>query len=603
MTALISLDRVSIQMGSTRLFQELKLTVPERARIGIVGPNGCGKSTLLKILAQQVTPDAGRVLLESSRNVCYIPQVVGFNLTDTVLEAVIKKAEREVVSHEREVRASKALSRAGFSDFTQRVSELSGGWRKRLSIAAALSEDPELLLLDEPTNHLDFEGMAWLEGLLTAASFAWVLVSHDRYFLEQTVHKIVEISPVYPTGYHEYDGSYLEFKSKREAFLEQQAKRTSSLANKTRRELEWAARSPSARTGKAAYRMKEALRLKQALAQANSRQETSQSITSFQSAGRNTRELVQLIKCSFSYGEKQIFDQLTYTLLNGMCLGLLGKNGDGKSTLLKVFGSELTSGTGKVKHAPGLKVVYFDQLREALGEHSTLGAMLGDGSDHVVYNEKSFHVVGWGKRFGFQAEDHEKPLSALSGGEQARALLSILVRQEADLLLLDEPTNDLDISMLEALEMMILEFPGAVVLITHDRFMLEEVCTHFLGFTNKNVMEFASYTQWNEQCLQEHLTQPSTQERKEKRKNSATKLTYNDQREYTKIESKIEKAEAQLALIEEEVADPNAHIDPEKSRDLSAKHEEAKKEVERLYARWEELDALKREFDRQKGSA
>lgn len=584
-------------MGSTPLFQELKLSVPERARIGIVGPNGCGKSTLLRILAQQIIPDTGRVLLESTRNICYIPQVEEFDPEDTVLEAVIKKAQREVATHEGEVRASKALSRAGFSDFAQRVSELSGGWRKRLSIAAALSEEPELLLLDEPTNHLDFEGMAWLEGLLTTASFAWVLVSHDRYFLEQTVHRIIEISPVYPTGYHEYDGGYLEFRSKRETYLEQEAKRTSSLANKTRRELEWAARSPSARTGKAAYRMKEALRLKQALAQAKSRQETTQNITGFQSAGRSTRELVQLIKCSFAYCEKQIFNQLTYTLLNGMCLGLLGKNGDGKSTLLKIFGSELTSSTGKVKHAPGLKVVYFDQLRESLGEYATLGALLGDGSDHVVYNEKSLHVVGWGKRFGFQAEDHEKPLSALSGGEQARALLSILVRQEADLLLLDEPTNDLDISMLEALETMILEFPGAVVLITHDRFMLEEVCTHFLGFTNAEVIEFASYTQWNEQCLHDNSPKSIAQERKERPRSSTTKLTYNDQREYNKMESTIEKAEAQLALIEEEIADPNAHIDIEKSKELSAKHSAAQKEVERLYARWEELDTRKRALE------
>ncbi|MCI5065570.1 ABC-F family ATP-binding cassette domain-containing protein [bacterium] len=592
MSALVQLDSVSVQLGEKQVFQDLRLTVPQRARIGIVGPNGSGKSTLLRVMAELLVPDSGRVLVESTLRTAYVPQNEEFDEDQSVSEAM--SARLKGVHHaDPEVAGAKALSRAGFSDFSLPVKQLSGGWKKRLSLAAAMAREPELLLLDEPTNHLDREGLLWLERYLQTASFGWVMVSHDRYFLNETVEKIMEISPIFPNGFFESSGNFLEYRAKRAEFLEQEAKRTSSLANKARRELEWASRSPKARTGKASFRLKEAARLKEELRSARSRQQDPEKFTAFQSSERGSKELVELIKVTFGFDETPLIRQLSFTLRNRSCLGILGANGQGKSTLLRLIGGELTPDTGKVKQVAGLRIVYFDQLRESLREWKTLGELLGDGSDSVVYGGRPCHVIGWGARFGFQAEDHRKPLSTLSGGEQARALLSVLVRQEADLLLLDEPTNDLDIPMLEALEKMILEFPGAVVLITHDRFMLDEVCTSFLGFLQEGtVREFADREQWlAEQERQQEVSAPKEKvAASEKASPSSPKFTYNDQREYSKIERKIEKAEAALVAIEERAADPKLHEDPEQSIAISEELADAKRAVEALYDRWEELD-------------
>jgi len=595
MSALLNLDNISVQIGNRDLFRDLKLIVPKRDKLGIVGPNGSGKSTLLKVMAGIIQPESGRVIKDDLTRISYVPQIAEFNTNQSVIEVALQKVGEKFDESEAYVSASKALTQAGFEDFDKKVEQLSGGWKKRLALAAALAEKPELLLLDEPTNHLDMEGLLWLEELLQKVNFAWVLVSHDRYFLERTVQRIVEIAPIYVNGYFESAGSYLTFKENRAAFLEQESKRTSSLANLAKRELEWASRAPKARTGKASFRMKAAQQLKSDLKAAKSRQESQVAVTTFQSTDRGSKELVKLIKCNFSFGENTIIRDLSFIVRNQMCLGLLGANGQGKSTLLKLIGGSLEPDSGKVKHVHGLKCVYFDQLRESLREWKTLGELLGGGYDQVEYRGKSLHIIGWGKRFGFEPEDHDKPVGNLSGGEQARALLSILVRQQADLLLLDEPTNDLDIPMLEMLEIMILEFDGAVVLITHDRFMLDEVCTHFLGFTsNGELQPFASFEQWsgiqdNDQTKTE--APPTTESKK---KQALKKLSFKEQREYDTIEGIILKAEEELAEAETLVANPDVHSNKDDSQAATQKLLAAKQRVEELYKRWEELDSIKR---------
>ncbi|MCB0352320.1 MAG: ABC-F family ATP-binding cassette domain-containing protein [Bdellovibrionales bacterium] len=596
-SALVHLDSVTVQIGSRMLFEDLRLSIRPRSRIGIVGPNGSGKSTLLKTFAGIVEPNSGRVVSGGVR-VVYVPQSEDFSPQQSVLQAAASCLEGHLSAEEVEVAASKALSRVGFVDFDQNAAQLSGGWQKRLSLAVAFAQAPEVLLLDEPTNHLDLDGLSWLEDTLRKANFAWALVSHDRFFLDHTVEQVVELSPFYPGGVFQSDGGYIDFKENRERFLSEEAKRTSALANKTRRELEWASRSPKARTGKAAFRMRQAKELQGALREAKSRKPKEQVKTNFRSGEVTAKELVELIKCSFSYGDKEIVSRLSFTFRNKTCLGLLGTNGQGKSTLLKLIGGELLPSSGKVKAVHGLNVVYFDQLRKSLSEWKTLGELLGEGQREVLYQDKLVHIVSWGKRFGFELADHEKLVSSLSGGEQARALLSVLVRQQADLLLLDEPTNDLDIPMLEALETMILEFEGAVVLVTHDRFMLDEVCTHFLGFVGQGELkEFASFEQWSDQSGKEEIegSAPS-REAKEKQKSPRKKLSYKDQLEFGRIEGTILKAEEHLSTIEAKIADPSTHSDPLESKKISEDLHQAKQEVDRLYARWEELDTLRREI-------
>ena len=594
MSPLIQLDSVSLELGAKSIFTELSFAVQQGDRLGIVGPNGAGKSTLLRLLAHELEPDKGRRIQDPATKVSFVPQSESFK-EGSVLNYLTEKLSDD--SADPSVAASKALSLCGFTDFSLNAQTLSGGWARRLSIATALAREPDLVLFDEPTNHLDFSGLQWLEALLSKARFSWIVVSHDRFFLNRTVSEVIEVAPYYDGGVFRSRGDYFSFQSSREAHFIAEEKKRSALANKARRELEWASRSPKARTGKAAFRMKEAARLGKELKESEKQIPKTQKVTHFDGTARGTKELVQIQQCTFGFSDNTpLISDLSFTIRNGMCLGILGANGQGKSTLMKLIAGTLKPTQGKVKQSRDLKVVYFDQLRERASSFSTLGELIGEGHDKVIYKGSSHHIAGWGKRFGFYPDQFSKLVANLSGGERARALLSILVREEADILLLDEPTNDLDIQMREALENMILEFQGAVALVTHDRFMLDEVCTHFLGFNEVGELsEYGSFEQW-ERLRQSEIPTQTTEKKSDKPK-SKKKLSYNEQREYSKIEGKIEKAEEKLSEIEALAADPTAHTDHERSAEIAAELETARTHVAALYERWEELEELKNSLE------
>ncbi len=593
MSTLISLDSVSHQIGNKQLFSDLKLAISDDSRIGIIGPNGSGKSTLMKIIAEEIVPDSGRVVCGRSVQVAYVPQMDSFNPALTAQEVMIKELSNNFTDLEANTRAGKFLSKVGFEDLTQKVGDLSGGWRKRLSLAVALAREPEVLLLDEPTNHLDLAGLLWLENLLNNANFAWALISHDRYFLERTVKEVIEVAPCYKNGIIKLGGSYQTFLEKRDEFLDQEAKGIASLANKVRNEQEWASRAPKARGTKANYRVKEADRLDSELQERRSRVTGEATKVSFTASQRQTKELAEFINVTFGFDNLPIVTQENFIINSGVCLGVLGTNGQGKSTLLKLIGGALEPQAGKVKRAGHLKVVYFDQLRGALSSASTLRQALADGYDQVVYQSRSLHIISWGKKFGFDPADLDKPIKNLSGGEQARLLLSILVRQEADLLILDEPTNDLDLPMLEMLEGMLVDFPGAVILVTHDRYMLEKVCTNFLGFNQEQkLLTYASYAQWQE-------SRARVQHAKESRGSGsipsipvAKKMSSEEIREYGQMEKKIMKAEQELALIEDRAVKAATANDHHLMVQVANELTVAQEKVEGLYRRWDELENL-----------
>lgn len=590
MGSLISLDAVSHSIGSKQLFENLVLSVNEGMRLGVIGPNGSGKSTLIKLIAGIIEPSEGRVTRNSKIEVGYVPQVDDFNDNHQIIKVIHDKLIKVFTEEEVRIRSEKYLSLVGFTDNEQKVSELSGGWRKRLALAIALAFEPEVLLLDEPTNHLDLEGLLWLENLLNTSTFAWVLISHDRYFLERTVTDILEIAPYYVSGIKKYPGKYKEFLEKREQFFEQEESATASLANKVKTELEWASRMPKARATKANYRMQEAERLHSELKERRFRLKSETTNLSFTSSSRQTKDLVEFINVSFNYADKKILEKSNFLIQNRNCLGILGVNGQGKSTLLRLIGGSINPAAGKVKHANFLKIVYFDQLRSSLDSASSLKIALTDGYEQVIYQDKPIHFISWAKRFGFNADDLDKPVNSLSGGEQARVLLSMLVRKEADLLILDEPTNDLDVNMLEKLEEMLNEFDGGVVLVTHDRYMLENVCTHFLGFNSNNeLLPFSSYEQWQSSLKLVNDNKSSSKVKK----NSESKLTKELSKEYSQIEKKIAKAEQVLTEVMNKAGDPAMHSNHEASQKINSELKEAKDKVDALYARWEELEGLK----------
>jgi ATP-binding cassette subfamily F protein uup len=587
------------------LFDNISFTVSEGDQIGVVGPNGSGKSTLLEILAGRIDTDAGEVSRRKLARVGYIAQNSEFGADDTV-RSVLQAALARIGAPEgdREARLAETLGRAGFEDFHVPAAALSGGWRKRLAIAEALVQQPDVLLLDEPTNHLDLAGIEWLEKLLLAAPFAYVVVSHDRYFLENVARTMVELNRMYAEGILRVQGNYSEFLEKKDEYLQAQTKRQDALANRVRTEIDWLRRGPKARTTKSKARIDSAHGMIGDLAEMKSRGRTGTANIDFSATDRKTKRLVELEGVSCKLGEQVLFDRLDFLLTAGMRLGLVGPNGSGKTTLLRLLRGEAQPDRGEIRPAQNLRIVYFDQNRQ-LDNNLTLRRALAPDSDSVVYQDRVQHVASWAERFLFTSEQLNQPVERLSGGERARVLIAKLMLQPADLLLLDEPTNDLDIPTLEILEESLLEFRGALVLVTHDRFMLDRVSTTVLGLDGRGGAErFADYSQWNAwknergQKKNTELTprsagSPSAGNNAVAPASSQIKkkLSYIEAREYSTIERDIAEAERQLERCRERLEDPSIATDAAALEQAANDVAEAEGRVDALYLRWTELEA------------
>ena len=594
-TLFISTHSICKAYGTHALFSDISLGFFSNERMGLIGPNGSGKSTLLKILAGIESPDSGNVSRKRGINLVYLPQEDRFDLTKTIEETLFDSLPDiwRDSGHCQETR--EMLRRMEFSDTGQKVGTLSGGWRKRLAVVRALIQKPDLLLMDEPTNHLDLEGILWLESLLRQAPFAFVLVSHDRYFLEHTTNRIVELNRLYPDGFLKVDGNYSEFLQKREAFINTQAQQEAVLSNKVKRELEWLRRGPKARSTKARYRIESAHQLQDELSTVKSRNvQNKASLIDFEATNRKTKRLLEAEDIGISRGGKRLFGHLNLKLSPGMCLGVLGRNGSGKSTLMHMLKGDMAPDSGSIKEADGLRIVMFDQRREQLDQNKTLRQALCPEGDSVLFQGRSIHVASWAKRFLFPPEKLALPVSQLSGGEQARVLIANLMLKPADILLLDEPTNDLDIPTLEVLEESLEEFPGAIVLITHDRFLMDRLSDMLLYLDSKGNAEFfADYDQWlQSQTSQASPESPSRDERKLSKKIPPPKLSYEEQKELGRMDKKLEKAEETVAEINRQLHAPEIMSDAERLMELCARLKEAESKMEELYQRWYELEEL-----------
>ena len=597
-TPILNAQSLSKSFGATTLFRGISFTINEGDRIGLIGPNGSGKSTLLRILAGETDADSGEVAVRKRARLSYVTQESEFTSGDSVRDVILKALQRSGVPEaEWEGRLRDTLGRAGFEEFATEAVTLSGGWRKRLAIAEALVQNPDVLLLDEPTNHLDLAGIEWLESLLANASFACVVVSHDRYFLEGVATEVCELNRAYPDGVLRYAGNYSSFLEKKEEYLHAQDKRQEALENRVRVEKEWLRRGPKARATKAKARIDNANKLIGDLADMKSRSRTATAGIDFVATDRQTKRLVEFIDVDYSVDGRKLIRGLNFPITAGMRVGLVGPNGSGKTTLLRLLRGEIEPESGEVRKANLLRTVYFDQNR-VLDGNQTLRRALAPDSDAVVYQDRVIHVASWAWRFLFTGEQLNQPVERLSGGERARVLIANLMLQPADLLLLDEPTNDLDIPTLEIFEESLLEYPGALVLVTHDRFMLDRVSTVVLGLDGLgNIERFADYSQWEEwQAAQRQAADLDLQRAAQPTKSSTTstskkKLSYMEAREFSTIEERVEKAEEALQACREKVEDPAVAIDAVKVQAALAALDEAQQVVDTLYARWAELEA------------
>jgi ATP-binding cassette subfamily F protein uup len=589
---LLSCEAVGKAYGTRRLFDDLSFGLFEGDRAGLVGPNGSGKSTLLKILAGLEPPDRGTRSLRGGVRIGYVPQdpVFPSGLTiDDVVATVLVDVEHD----ERPGRIAQALGRAGLANGRAAVDTLSGGGKKRLAIARELAAEPDILLMDEPTNHLDLDGILWLEEVLRERARAFVVVSHDRWFLEHVATRMLELNRAYPKGLFEAEGAYSEFLARREDFLRGQAAWEESLANTVRREIEWLRRGAKARSTKAKGRIKEADRLIEALEQARARDATASVGIEFTSSQRWTRKLLVVRGLTKSLGGRRLFTDLDLAITPGTRVGLIGPNGSGKTTLLHVLAGTLSPDAGEIGRADGLRVVYFDQAREGLDPAQSLRRTLAPEGDTVSFRGRSLHVAAWAKRFLFRPEQLDVAVGRLSGGEQARIHIARLMREPADLLILDEPTNDLDIPTLEVLEDSLADFPGGLVLVTHDRFLLERVSTQIIALDGRGgTATFADYEQWQSARTPGPAVAPRTTGRVASRPAPASKrLGYHEQREWDGMEQAILEAERLVATCQRAADDPAITSDPTALQERYAALEAARAEVDRLYSRWAELEA------------
>ncbi len=580
---------------STRpLFDGLTFDLRVGEKVGLIGPNGAGKSTLLRLLTGREAPDAGTITTRRGTVVGYLAQDDVFPANRSAREVVVDGlAGTDLEDHERDTRAAIALTRVGFDDHDQPAGTLSGGWRKRLALARELAREPDVLLLDEPTNHLDLPGVVWLEKLLRSAPFGYLVATHDRAFLRAVADDVMEVSRSYPGGVFRADGGYDSFADKRDDFLEAQARQREAVANQVRRETDWLGRKESAQRRKSRSRIGEAADRRAELAELDVRTAARGAAgIDFAGTGRQTKKLVTATGVAKALGGKPLFSGLDVLLAPGTRLGLLGPNGGGKSTLLRVLAGELAPDVGTVTRADGLRAVTFEQGRASLDPTLPLRRALSPNSEMVTFRDRQLHVGGWAKQFLFRAEQLDIEVGALSGGEQARVRIAQLMLKPADVLFLDEPTNDLDIPALEVLEDTLADFPGAVVLVSHDRDLMDRLCTGVVGLDGRgNAAHYGSVTQWLDAMSREEpvkTKEPARAAAPAAKKSK--KLSYKEQQEWDGMEAAVTAAEGEVSARQAEVesASTAGHA---ALTDACRRLEESQAAVEALYARWQELEA------------
>ncbi len=596
MAILINAHQITKSFGERPLFQGLSFSVESQERIGLIGPNGAGKSTLLKILSSLEKPDSGTISFQRGLRVAYLPQVPLFQKDATLLSTLLEGASdpydwQEISS------AHEWISRLSAGEKIseeQEVASLSGGWKKRLAIARELMRKPDLFLLDEPTNHLDVPSIQWLEDYLANASFATITITHDRQFLQRVSNRILELDRRNPGGILSVSGDYLKYLELKESLMSAQAMAEVKLKNTLRRETEWLKRGAKARTTKQQARIQRHGELSAEVDELEYRNQNLAVRLDFQSTEKNPKKLIEAKGLQKSFGDKVVVPKFDLVVGPKSRLGFLGKNGSGKTTLLKMLVGQDKPDRGEIFFSEHLKIVWFEQNRESLDPSLTVVQTLAPRGDSVIFRGTQVHIKGYLDRFLFTPTQMEMKVGKLSGGEQSRLLVAKLMLQEANVLVLDEPTNDLDIATLDVLEEVLREFSGAVLLVSHDRYFLDQVAKEIYAFEDGQILPFHGVQQWETWKL-------AQQEEGKKAKSSSAsataspkegkkKLSFKEQFELDSMEANIQKAEAALALAVEESNKPEYAANATKLVQVSEDLRRCQAAVDTLYARWEELE-------------
>ena len=620
-------DQVSFALGAAPLLDKCSFTIEKGERIALVGRNGAGKSTLLKLILQHYLPDSGAVKYAQGIKIGYLEQSLPSGDERSVFQVVLEglgEVGRALIDYQNQVAQAQAnvahlsalqqiiethdgwakqtktqavISKLGL-DGNTRFDNLSGGWRRRVLLARALVPEPDLLVLDEPTNHLDIKMVEWLETMLLDFAGTLLFISHDRAFIDRLANKIWDldrgiISP-FPAPYEQYQAA-------KEQALEIEAQQRAQQDKVLAQEESWIRQGIKARRTRNEGRVRALKAMRKELAARRNQQGSAKfSINSEQSSGKKVIEVKDI---SFAYNDCKIVDQFTELVVRGDKIALLGPNGIGKSTLLKILLGDLSPQQGQVTHGTRLEVAYFDQAREALDPDKTLLDSVSEGREFIEIGGKRRHIISYLEDFLFTPVRCRMKVRQLSGGETNRLLLARLFSQPANLLVLDEPTNDLDMDTLELLIDRLADFTGTVLLVSHDRYFIDQLATRSWAFEGDGAVRVypGGYEDWSNQGG--HWPQDSTQVEKEKAvapvvktvepsKNKSKKLGYKEQREFDQMPAKIEALENEITALEAEVADPAFYQSPiEKTAPVLEQLQQAQGNLELLYDRWAELES------------
>jgi ATP-binding cassette subfamily F protein uup len=628
--ALIRFDEVTLAFGDLVILREAELAIDSGERVCLIGRNGAGKSTTLKLIAGELEHDSGDIVRGSNLIVSQLAQtlpeamdmpvrdIVRSGLTDIekLLETYQQQSQLELDKHglrELEALHAKIDAHDGWhieqrvdetiSDLEipadKKMNELSGGWRRRVALAKALVQKPDLLLLDEPTNHLDIATIKWLEDRVYSYPGSVLFITHDRAFLQRLATRILEIDRGKLTS---WPGNYENFLRRKEKALDDEKVANDKFDKKLAQEEEWIRQGIKARRTRNEGRVRTLMKMRDEFSERIKPDATARIY--IDEAEQSGRKVIRAKNVSYAYDDTPVIDGFTIKINRGDRIGLIGNNGVGKTTLLRLLLGDLEPQAGTIKHGTNLQIGYFDQLREDLDLEKSVAYNVGEGRTYIKLNGKDRHVIGYLKGFLFSPKRSEMPVKALSGGERNRVILAKLLTRPANFLVLDEPTNDLDIETLEVLEQKLVEFTGTLIVVSHDREFLDNVVTSTVVFEKDGKVQqyVGGYSDWVRRGHElAEIDDPfglAAAKRKqahiERRKlQKPTKLSYKDQRELDQLPTEIETLEAAIAELQEAVADPGFYAQDQalvqdKLKQLSTAEEQLEQRIER----WSELEAL-----------
>lgn len=636
---LLRLANVSIAYGTHALLDHAEFQLDAGERVGLLGRNGEGKSTLMKIIAGNILPDHGDIWRQPGLKLAWLEQAPDLPADATIYDAVASGlgdlghwiTRYHQLSMTLDANDEKALSEFGDLQhqlethngwhFQQRVeatlsklnlpgelkiSDLSGGWKRRVALAQALVMEPEVLLLDEPTNHLDFESISWLEEQVLNFQGAVLFVTHDRAFLQKLATRIVDLDRGQLVS---WQGNYDDYLRRKAAALEDEANQNAEFDKKLAQEEVWIRQGIKARRTRNEGRVRALEQLRRERAQRRNTQGTSK--LSLERAEASGKKVIEMDNVSFQYQDKIIIQNFSTLIQRGDKIGLIGPNGAGKSTLLKLLLKELQPTSGTVEQGTKLQVAYFDQLREQLDPEMTVADTVANGNDFVEIAGNKRHVMSYLSDFLFAPARARSPVKSLSGGEKNRLLLARLFTRPANVIIMDEPTNDLDLETLELLEEKLVEFEGTLLIVSHDRAFLDNVVTNVFVFVGDGVVQefvggYSDWLRYDQQTKQEIAATEKKQKAAEVEKKSVAtpsanaakkrKLSYKEQRELETLPDLIDGLENAQAAITEQINQPNFYQQaPEITAKVLADLQAIEEKLEHAFDRWNELETLTEE--------